>query len=144
MHLLISQTVHIFCYFPISFLTYFILGRMLKIRRVGLFAFGLTMIHVLYHILYTLAVMYEVPYADLGRTVGQIAIDLIVPVLVLKRKPGLIILGVSLVLLAAVFGELAGIATSAVKKQLRQMTDKGYIERSGKNGLWYVFAAPSV
>ena len=113
MHLLISQTVHIFCYFPISFLTYFILGRMLKIRRVGLFAFGLTMIHVLYHILYTLAVLYEVPYADLGRTVGQIAIDLIIPVLVLKRKPGLVILGVSLVLLAAVFGELAGIATFA-------------------------------
>ena len=112
MHLLLSQAVHILCYSPISLLTYYVLARMLKVRRTVLFAFGLTTIHVLYHILYTLAVLYEVPYADLGRTVGQIAIDLIVPLVVLKeRKPGLIILGVSMVLLAGVFGEVCGITT---------------------------------
>lgn len=112
MHLLLSQAVHILCYSPISLLTYYVLARMLKVRRTVLFSFGLTTIHVLYHILYTLAVLYEVPYADLGRTVGQIAIDLIVPLLVLKnRKPGLIILGVSMVLLAGVFGEVCGITT---------------------------------
>ncbi len=38
----------------------------------------------------------------------------------------------------------AGIATSAVKKQLRQMSDKGYIERRSEDGSWYVFASPSV
>lgn len=38
----------------------------------------------------------------------------------------------------------AGIATSAVKKQLRQMEGKGYIEKSGENGEWRVFASPSV
>ena len=38
----------------------------------------------------------------------------------------------------------AGIATSAVKKQLRQMMDKGYIERRCEGGAWYVFASPSV
>ena len=111
MHLLISEVIHILCYFPISFLTYVVLARMLKIRRVGLFAFGLTMCHVLLHILYTLAVLYEVPYADLGRTVVQIAIDFIFTLLVLKQKPGLVIMGVSLVLLAAVISEVVGIAT---------------------------------
>lgn len=40
--------------------------------------------------------------------------------------------------------QLAGINTSAVKKQLRQMSDKGYIERRGKDGGWHVFASPSV
>lgn len=38
----------------------------------------------------------------------------------------------------------AGIATSAVKKQLRQMEGKGYIEKSGENGEWRVFASSSV
>lgn len=38
----------------------------------------------------------------------------------------------------------AGIATSAVKKQLRQMQEKGYIERRGEDGAWYVFASPSI
>lgn len=40
--------------------------------------------------------------------------------------------------------QLAGINTSAVKKQLRQMSDKGYIERRGEDGGWHVFASPSV
>ena len=111
MHLLLSETVHIFSYSPISFLTYFVLGRMLKIRKVGLYALGLTMCHVFFHILYTLAVLYEVPYADVGRTVVQISIDFIITLIVLKKKPGLVILGVSLVLLAAVMAEVVGIAT---------------------------------
>ena len=111
MHLLISETVHIFSYSPISFLTYIVLGRMLKIRRVGLYALGLTMCHVFFHILYTLAVLYEVPYADLGRTVIQISVDFIITLIVLKKKPGLVILGVSMVLLAAVLAEVVGIAT---------------------------------
>ncbi len=38
----------------------------------------------------------------------------------------------------------AGIATSAVKKQLTQMMDKGYIQRRGEDRSWYVFASPSV
>lgn len=38
----------------------------------------------------------------------------------------------------------AGIVTSAVKKQLRQMFERGYIERRGDNGAWHVFASPSV
>lgn len=37
----------------------------------------------------------------------------------------------------------AGIATSAVKKQLRLMADKGYIQRSEKDGQWQVFAITS-
>lgn len=37
----------------------------------------------------------------------------------------------------------AGIAVSAVKKQIKQMTEKGYIQRHG-NGGWHVFAAKSV
>ena len=38
----------------------------------------------------------------------------------------------------------AGIVKSAVKKQLRQMEDKGYIEKGGENGAWRVFASSSV
>ena len=38
----------------------------------------------------------------------------------------------------------ANIATSAVKKQLRNMIDKGYIERRDKDGSWYIFASPSI
>ena len=38
----------------------------------------------------------------------------------------------------------ANIATSAVKKQLRNMIDKGYIERRSKDGSWYIFASPSI
>ena len=39
--------------------------------------------------------------------------------------------------------ERAGINTAAVKKQLRQMTKKGYIQRR-ENGDWHVFATSSV
>ena len=38
----------------------------------------------------------------------------------------------------------AGIVPAAVKKQLRQMAAKGYIQRSEPGGLWRVFAAASV
>lgn len=38
----------------------------------------------------------------------------------------------------------AGIVEAAVKKQLRQMTSKGYIQRREKDGGWYVFATASV
>ncbi|MCM1139555.1 MAG: Fic family protein [Muribaculum sp.] len=38
----------------------------------------------------------------------------------------------------------AGIAVAAVNKQLRQMTDKGYIQRSEKDGGWHVFASRSI
>lgn len=44
-------------------------------------------------------------------------------------------------------GQLAaetGIASSAVKKQLRQMQTKGYIQRNGQDGDWRVFIASSV
>lgn len=41
-------------------------------------------------------------------------------------------------------GEKAGIVIAAVKKQLRQMTDKGYIQRSANDRSWYVFATRSV
>ena len=34
----------------------------------------------------------------------------------------------------------AGIVTAAVKKQLQQMINKGYIQRKEKDGSWYVFA----
>lgn len=37
-----------------------------------------------------------------------------------------------------------GIVTAAVKKQLRQWTDKGYIQRRDKDGSWYIFASPSI
>lgn len=32
----------------------------------------------------------------------------------------------------------------AKKKQLQQMTSKGYIQRQGKDGSWYVFATSSI
>ena len=38
----------------------------------------------------------------------------------------------------------AGIVPTAVKKQLRQMTNKGYIQRQGEDGDWYVFATSSI
>lgn len=38
----------------------------------------------------------------------------------------------------------AGIVEAAVKKQLRQMTAKGYIQRREKDGSWHVFASASV
>lgn len=38
----------------------------------------------------------------------------------------------------------ARIVTSAVKKQLRQWIDKGYIQRSAMDGSWYVFASQSI
>ncbi|MGM9764195.1 MAG: Fic family protein [Candidatus Cryptobacteroides sp.] len=38
----------------------------------------------------------------------------------------------------------AGIVGRAVKKQLKQMSDKGYIQRRDRDGSWYVFASPSV
>ena len=37
----------------------------------------------------------------------------------------------------------AGINTAAVKKQLRQMTKKGYIQRRESGG-WHVFATSSI
>ncbi|NLO00195.1 MAG: winged helix-turn-helix transcriptional regulator [Bacteroidales bacterium] len=37
-----------------------------------------------------------------------------------------------------------GINTSAVQKHLKSMTDKGYISRRDKDGLWDVFIIPSV
>ena len=40
--------------------------------------------------------------------------------------------------------EKAGIVTAAVKKQLAQMTRKGYIERREKDGDWQVFVSSSV
>jgi Fic family protein len=38
----------------------------------------------------------------------------------------------------------AGIVARAVKNQLRQMIDKGYIQRSEKDGSWQVFASQSI
>lgn len=38
----------------------------------------------------------------------------------------------------------AGIVTAAVKKQLRQMIGKGYIQRREKDGCWHVFATSSI
>lgn len=38
----------------------------------------------------------------------------------------------------------AGIATSAVKKQLSRMIAKGYVQRGGENHDWQVFIAPSL
>lgn len=38
----------------------------------------------------------------------------------------------------------AGITTAAVKKQLRQWIEKGYVERHGNDRRWYIFASPSV
>ena len=38
----------------------------------------------------------------------------------------------------------AGIVTAAVKKQLQQMINKGYIQRKEKDGSWYVFATSSI
>ena len=38
----------------------------------------------------------------------------------------------------------AGITVAAVNKQLRLMTDKGYIQRSEKNGSWHVFTTQSI
>ena len=38
----------------------------------------------------------------------------------------------------------SGIVTSAVKKQLQSMTEKGYIQRSGNDRSWYVFATQSI
>lgn len=38
----------------------------------------------------------------------------------------------------------AGIVEAAVKKQLRQMTNKGYIQRREKDGCWHVFATSSI
>ena len=113
MNLLITQTIHILCYSPISFITYLILGRMLKIHRHVLFAFVLTALHVFFHILYTIAVYYQVPWADPVRTVVQIALDLIVPVIASDRKPWIAVLGGSLTLLAGVVGEMVSLFTFA-------------------------------
>lgn len=38
----------------------------------------------------------------------------------------------------------SGIVVSAVKKQLQNMTEKGYIQRSGNDRSWYVFATQSI
>ena len=111
MHLLLTQTVHILCYSPISFITYLVLGRMLKIRKHILFAFMLTAIHVFFHILYTIAVYYKVPWADPVRTVVQIALDLIVPVIASDRKPWIAVLGGSFTLLAGIIGEMVSLFT---------------------------------
>lgn len=40
--------------------------------------------------------------------------------------------------------EKAGIALSAVKKQLRNMASKGYIARNAADGSWNVFAATAL
>ncbi len=40
--------------------------------------------------------------------------------------------------------ERVGISVAAVNKQLRQMTGKGYIQRSEKDGRWNVFASQSI
>lgn len=40
--------------------------------------------------------------------------------------------------------KITGIATSAVKKQLRLMSEKGYIGRRAEDSTWCVFASPSV
>ena len=113
MNLVLSQSIHILCYSPISFITYLVLGRMLKIRRYALFAFLLTFIHVFFHILYTIAVYYNLAWADPVRTVVQIALDLIVPVIVSDRKPWVAVLGGSLTLLAGVVGEMVSLFTFA-------------------------------
>ena len=86
---------------------------MLKIRRHVLFAFVLTALHVFFHILYTIAVYYQVPWADPVRTVVQIALDLIVPVIASDRKPWIAVLGGSLTLLAGVVGEMVSLFTFA-------------------------------
>ncbi len=38
----------------------------------------------------------------------------------------------------------AGIVTAAVKKQLRQMQNKGYIQRKEKDGSWHILATSSI
>ncbi len=38
----------------------------------------------------------------------------------------------------------AGIVTAAVKKQLRQWVNRGYVQRRDKDGSWHIFASPSV
>lgn len=113
MNLLLTQAIHILCYSPISFITYLVLGRMLKIRRHVLFAFALTALHVFFHILYTIAVHYQIPWADAARTVVQIGLDLIVPWIVSDRKPWIAVLGGSFTLLAGVVGEMVSLFTFA-------------------------------
>jgi len=41
-------------------------------------------------------------------------------------------------------GKEAGIVPAAVKKQLKQMTDKGYIQRRNKDDSWHVLATSSL
>lgn len=38
----------------------------------------------------------------------------------------------------------AGVTSASVKKQLQQLTKKGYIQRMGKDGSWYILASPSI
>ena len=126
MNLIVSQTIHILCYSPISLITYLVLGRMLKIRRHVLFAFLLTGIHVFFHILYTTAIYFQIPWADPARTVIQIALDLIVPVIFSDRKPWIAVLGGSLTLMAGIVGEMVSLFTFSALKgtfDIHGMTD---------------------
>ena len=103
-----TQIVHIFCYSPLSILTYFVLGKMLKIRRPVIFACILTGVHVTLHILYTLAVIHEIPWADAARTVVQLMVYFLGPLLFSREKVSRTLVGSGLAVMAGTAAEIVG------------------------------------
>ena len=101
-----SQIVHIFCYSPLTILTYFVLGKMLKIKRPLIFACILTGVHVTLHILYTMAVIHEIPWADAARTVVQLMVYFLGPLLFSREKVSRTLVGSGLTVMAASAAEL--------------------------------------
>lgn len=108
-NLVINELIHILCYAPLSFITYLVLGRMLNVPRRGAFSLLLTMLHVGLHILYTIAVMHSIPWADLVRTLTQMSVVFIVPLFFSRRKRSHTILCSTLTMLASTAAELAAL-----------------------------------
>ena len=106
-----NEIIHILCYAPLSFITYLVLGHMLKVPRKAWFSLLMTMLHVLLHVLYTLAVIQEIPWADLARTILQMSVVFIVPLFFSRRKRAHTILCSTLTMLASTVAELMALFT---------------------------------
>ena len=109
--MIINELIHILCYAPLSFITYLVLGHMLNVPRKACFSLLMTMLHVLLHVLYTLAVIQEISWADLVRTILQMSVVFIVPLFFSRRKRAHTILCSTLTMLASTAAELMALVT---------------------------------
>ena len=97
------------CYTPSSLVTYYVMARMLKIRRRWPFMIGATLVHILLTVLNAYALDHGMPHADTMRVVGQSLIYLCAALFFAREPISRRLLAFGICYFAALFAEVGSI-----------------------------------